>query len=72
MPHLFDRVLPGLMPTYCRIEILTEDDGTITLTVYEGDGPGFISSRELDLYECLTLYEAADVMGALVDGWAGR
>ena len=71
MPHLFDRVLPGFMPAYIRIEVTTDETGYLTMTVFAGEGPGFVRKDLLEQYEGLTLGEAADVADALFSGWAG-
>lgn len=71
MASLFDRVLPGFMPCYIRLEVITDDRGYLTLTVFAGEGPGFVTKDLVERYEGLTLGEASDVVEALFSGWAG-
>lgn len=66
-----DQWLPLTEPEYARFDITAQPDGSRTLRVYWADGPGFVSAKDSELYEDLTMGETADVVMAVLDRWSG-
>ena len=64
------RRLPGTEPGYARFELERRSDGLWKVHYSHAEGRGFLAGT-LDTFDELTLEEALDVMGAILDGFAG-
>lgn len=67
----FDVPFPALAPAYVGVDVHREADGTYTVQVYAGDGPGYRCAADSDRYDSLASYEALDVVGAVLEGMLG-
>lgn len=68
-PPTFERVLPGFSPKYTRTELTRDDVGRWFVTHTAGDGPGFVTRRDVERYGPLSWNEALDVLGAIYDAY---
>lgn len=68
---MIDRHLPGMTPTYVRLELHYEGELGWTLRTYEGDEVRFITRDDERVYGFLTGPEAAAIVADVLDATLG-